>query len=189
MSTAASVSTARRSQTRKRVANEDATYIGPSSVRQAAIEGVKRRRLVAEPANDPEPSENSISMLDLSSVQLHRYLDHYDLVPIIYPLPISAENPPPPHSLANSHHLPPPPQITPANRPRRDFRDTDFDPPEGHPFQTRAPILNDVQEVHAVLAGIAQKHFRENLTVSGRDEIDTLVAFISAVERSKSQKS
>jgi len=63
MSTAASVSTARRSQTRKRVANEDATYIGPSSVRQAAIEGVKRRRLVAEPANDPEPSENSISMV------------------------------------------------------------------------------------------------------------------------------
>jgi len=48
--------------------------------------------------------------------------------------------------------------------------------------------MNDVQEVHVVLAGIAEKHFREVLTINGREEVETLAAFMCAVERLKSGK-
>jgi hypothetical protein len=42
-----------------------------------------------------------------------------------------------------------------------------------------------VEELHIVLAGIAERHFRDILAISGREEVDTLASFMCAVERAK----
>ncbi|THV08605.1 hypothetical protein K435DRAFT_959146 [Dendrothele bispora CBS 962.96] len=207
-----------RPQVRKKITNEDASYIGPSasalagSKRQAAdrAEGepkAKRKRVVDTSNGMPAPpprtveTETRISMVDfvkMSGTQIQSYLAHHSLIPVIHPLPTTVHDPPPPYTLANPHaHRAesrppsPPPHITPANRPRRDPKDPsrrrssrllDDDVP------TRAPIMNDVQEIHVILAGIAEKHFREVLTINGREEVETLAEFMCAVERLKSGK-
>lgn len=50
---------------------------------------------------------------------------------------------------------------------------------------SRTPVLGDVDELHAVLAGIVEKHFAEITSISGREEVDTLASFMCAVERAK----
>ena len=51
------------------------------------------------------------------------------------------------------------------------------------------PILADVNEVHNVLASIVSRHFKELTSINGREEVDTLAAFMCAVEKSKGGKS
>ena len=53
---------------------------------------------------------------------------------------------------------------------------------------SRVPILADVDELHTVLAAIAEKHFREMTSISGREEVDTLASFMCAVEKTKGAK-
>ena len=48
--------------------------------------------------------------------------------------------------------------------------------------------MADVEEVHTVLAGIAERHFRETLSISGREEVDTLASFMCAVEKVKAMR-
>ncbi len=50
---------------------------------------------------------------------------------------------------------------------------------------TRMPIRADMDELHSVLASIADKHFREILSINGREEVDTLASFMCAVEKAK----
>jgi hypothetical protein len=50
------------------------------------------------------------------------------------------------------------------------------------------PILADVDEVHNVLASIVSRHFKELTSINGREEVDTLAAFMCAVEKSKGGK-
>ena len=40
-----------------------------------------------------------------------------------------------------------------------------------------------------MLASIAERHFRETAAISGREEVDTLAAFMCAVEKTKGGKS
>jgi hypothetical protein len=49
-------------------------------------------------------------------------------------------------------------------------------------------VLADIEEVHSVLAGIVERHFRETLTISGREEVDTLASFMCAVEKAKAMR-
>jgi len=124
---------------------------------------------------------------------LYRYMIQFDIVPVVHPSPLSAEDPPAPSSLADpqrQHSRPPsPPAHTPANRPRRD-------PKEAHnrrrssrlleeETRTRTPILSDVTEYHGALASIVEHHFRETSSIK---EVDTLAAFMCAVEKSKGGK-
>jgi hypothetical protein len=53
---------------------------------------------------------------------------------------------------------------------------------------TRPPILADLEELHGVLAGIAERHFRELASINGREEVDTLASFMCAVEKAKGGK-
>ncbi|KAF5369858.1 hypothetical protein D9758_001094 [Tetrapyrgos nigripes] len=209
-------SASRARNPRKKV-NEDASYIGPSgfnsagSKRQAAdrADGEPRakRKRVSESANAmlaPPPrvaeSETRPSKVDfgkMSTAQLHRYLSHYELVPVIRPSPLTHYDPPPPYSLADPHAhradsrppSPPPPHITPANRPRRDHKDQSRRRSsrllDDESFLTRTPILHDVGDVHMALASLAERHFREKLTISGREEVDTLASFMCAIEKLK----
>ncbi|KAF8973793.1 hypothetical protein BDZ97DRAFT_1900577 [Flammula alnicola] len=129
----------------------------------------------------------------MSTSMLHRYMIQFDILPGVYPSPLSAEDPPAPSSLADpqsQHSRPPsPPALTPANRPRRD-------PKEAHSrrrssrlleeeTRTRTPILADIEELHGVLASIVERHFREMTSINGREEVDTLAAFMCAVEKCK----
>jgi hypothetical protein len=131
----------------------------------------------------------------LSTASLQRYLTQYDIVPKVYPSPLSPEDPPAPTSLADpamQHQRPPSPlMLTPANRPRRDReahnrrRSSRLVEEEA---RQRTPILCDVAELHGVLATIVERHFREAIAINGREEVDTLAAFMCAVEKSKSEK-
>ena len=117
----------------------------------------------------------------------------FDIVPSIYPSPLSLEDPPAPSSLVDSQHQesnpPSPPILTPANRPwcdpgdwqgrRRSSRLLEED------TRNRVPILADVDEVHNVLASIVSCHFKELTLINGREEVDTLTAFMCAVEEGK----
>ncbi|EEB96876.1 hypothetical protein MPER_03910, partial [Moniliophthora perniciosa FA553] len=53
---------------------------------------------------------------------------------------------------------------------------------------TRAPILADVAELNKVLAEICHRHFHENISISGREEVDTLAAFMCTVENNKARR-
>jgi hypothetical protein len=112
---------------------------------------------------------------------LYRYLNHFNLIPPIYPSPLTAADPPSPDSLLdpirqNPRGLSPFAIPTLGNRPRRDPKDQSrrrssrlLDENE-----TRTPILADMAEFQAVLAAIAERHF-QNHAVS---EIDTLASFM-----------
>jgi hypothetical protein len=117
---------------------------------------------------------------------LYRYLSHYDLVPTVYPSPLTADDPPAPSLLENdSHQRSPTPTVqatTPANRPRRESKEQNRrrssrlaeDDARG-----RMPVLADIDELHRVLAGIAERHFKEE---PRRDEVDVLASFMCKVK-------
>lgn len=217
MSAIAQASASRaRTQSRKK-ANDDASYFGPST----SMSGVGAKRQAAEkPDGEPrnkrkraEPvaqstsknavieAESRLSLVEfnkLSTESLYRYMTQFDIIPPIYPSPLSAEDPPPPALLADPHSAasrppsPPPPAATPANRPRRESREQSqrrrssrlLD--EELPYRT--PVLAEVSELHNVLATIVEKHFRESITINGREEVDTLASFMCAVEKGKSNR-
>jgi hypothetical protein len=129
----------------------------------------------------------------MSTPVLYRYLMQFDIIPHVYPSPLSAEDPLPPVALENPYlympRFPSPPSVTPANRPRREpnrdqsrRRSTRLLEEES---RGRIPILADVDELQVVLAGIVDRHFREMGSITGREEVDTLASFMCAVEKSK----
>lgn len=124
---------------------------------------------------------------------LQRYLIHFNIVPIVYPSPLSPEDPPAPITLADPlrqlSHPPSPPTLTPANRPRRESKEVQSRRRSSRlleeEIRTRAPILSDKVELHRVLASIVEKHFHETTSINGREEVDMLAAFMCAVEKAK----
>lgn len=133
-----------------------------------------------------------VEFIKMPTPVLYRYLTQYNIIPFVFPSPLSADDPPPPYTLENpfhhSPHPPSPPPMTPANRPRREIkeqsrrRSSRLLEEEPH---SRSPILADIDELHVVLAGIVERHFREYTSISGREEVDTLASFMCAVEKSK----
>lgn len=130
-------------------------------------------------------------------IVLYRYLTQFDLVPAVYPSPLQAHDPPPPASLDNpqqqASRAPSPPATTPANRPRRESKPEQSSRRRSsrlveEEMGSRAPILADLDELHGVLAGIAERHFRELASINGREEVDTLASFMCAVEKAKGGK-
>lgn len=132
----------------------------------------------------------------MKTSMLHEYMIHFNLIPHVYPSPLSAEDPPPPSSLADleiqSAAAPSPPALTPANRPRRDPKDAQNRRRSSRLLEeeprNRVPVLADVAELHGVLATIVERHFREMTANSDREEVDTLAAFMCAVDKSKAGK-
>ncbi|KAF4623232.1 hypothetical protein D9613_001999 [Agrocybe pediades] len=218
MSTTGQSNSRSRTQARKK-ASDDAPYFGPPSAnagpsslkRQAAdkAEGeprVKRKRTEITNASmvagkkdvvESEPRKSLVEFQKLPTSTLQRYLVQYDIVPRIYPSPLTVEDPPAPSFLADPElqhaRAPSPPALTPANRPRRDPKDSQTRRRSSRLLEeeprTRVPILADVAELHNVLAGIVEQHFKEVSSVTGREELDTLSAFMAAVEKSKGAKS
>lgn len=128
----------------------------------------------------------------MSTSVLHRYLTQFDIVPDVYPSPLSADDPPSPASLCNALRIssrpPSPPPTTPANRPRREHREQSRRRSSRlleEEIPTRTPVLADVEELHGILASIAERHFRELSSINGREEVDTLASFMCAVEKFK----
>ena len=127
----------------------------------------------------------------LDTAALHRYLNHFDLIPHIHPSPLSALDPPPPSSLVNpprstSRGVSPPVSITPANRPRRESREQSRRRSsrlveEG---PQRTPILADVGEVDVALAAIARRHFE---THAAR-EFESVAEFVKVVRARRAQR-
>lgn len=116
----------------------------------------------------------------LPAQTLHRYLSHFNLIPLIYPSPLMAEDPPAPSILLDptrqsSRGLSP--IAIPANRPRRDPKDQSRRRSSRllEENDSRTPILADVADVHTILASIADKHFQLEHAVN---EIDTLASFM-----------
>ncbi|KAG5654326.1 hypothetical protein H0H81_004280 [Sphagnurus paluster] len=197
----------------RRKPNDDASYFGPPAASSTAA-GVKRhaadkadgeprgKRKRVEPMTtntvsnsrrDGTESELKTSMVEFSKMPipvLYRYLMTYDIVPHVYPSPMSADDPAPPSALENTmrqSHEPSPPLMTPANRPRRDPKEQSRRRSSRLLEETRnrTPILADIEELHVVLAGIVDRHFREMPSISGREEVDTLASFMCAVEKAK----
>ncbi|KAJ7139502.1 hypothetical protein C8R44DRAFT_867646 [Mycena epipterygia] len=202
-----------RPQARKK-ANDDAAYFGPptgaGAKRHAADKGegeprVKRKRVV-DPALtassnrrdvDTDSRVSLVEFIKMPTPVLYRYLTQFDLVPPVYPSPLQAHDPPPPASLDNplqqASRAPSPPATTPANRPRREAKPEQSSRRRSsrlveEEMGSRAPILADLDELHAVLAGIAERHFRELASINGREEVDTLASFMCAVEKAKGGK-
>ncbi|KAF9471306.1 hypothetical protein BDN70DRAFT_888285 [Pholiota conissans] len=206
-----------RTQARKKV-NDDASYFGPPSSigpsgtkRQAAdkVDGeqsrAKRKRVenthpvsanTKKDAPEAEPRKSLVEFHKMSTNMLYRYMIQFDILPSVYPSPLTAENPPPPLSLVDPQRqhsrAPSPPTVTPANRPRRDPKDSSSRTRSSRVLEedprSRTPILTDVDELHGVLASIVERHFRETTSIIGREEVDTLAAFMCAVEKSKDFK-
>jgi hypothetical protein len=117
---------------------------------------------------------------------LHRYLAQYDLIPVVHPSPLSAQDPPTPPSLLDpigeSSRGPSPPAVnTLANRPRRESRDQSRRRSSRlleEDGRVRTPVLADVAEVQNVLASIAQRHFESQVV----KEVDSLASFMYAVK-------
>ncbi|KAJ7674444.1 hypothetical protein B0H17DRAFT_1016706 [Mycena rosella] len=201
-----------RPQARKK-ANDDAAYFGPpltgaGAKRHAAdkVEGeprVKRKRVDATLAaagnrrdTDTESRVSLVEFIKMPTPVLYRYLTQFDLVPLVYPSPLLASDPPPPAVLDNPmrqpSRAPSPPPTTPANRPRRESKDQTRRRSSRlveEEMPTRPPILADLDELHGVLAGIAERHFRELAAINGREEVDTLASFMCAVEKAKGGRS
>jgi hypothetical protein len=134
-------------------------------------------------------SDVHLRQMDFSTLPvdaLHRYLVQYDLIPAVYPSPLSVKDPPPPPSLlgptqGSSRGASPPAVTTPANRPRRESREQNrrmssrLLEEEG---RARTPVLADIAEVQTVLASIAQRHFEGQVV----KEVDSLASFMCAVK-------
>jgi len=193
--------------------NDDAAYTGPSAaalgVAGSGAQATKRQatdRVEGEPRNKRKKvetivntqnrpvidqlSEHRTSLVEfnkLSITELHRYLTQFNIVPIVRPSPLLVDDPPSPATLANPARTvmreTSPGVPLPGNRSRREGRRRSSrlaDDESG-----RTAVLADVDEVHMVLAGIAERHFRETLSISGREEVDTLASFMCAVEKAK----
>ncbi|KAJ7579276.1 hypothetical protein C8J56DRAFT_1170000 [Mycena floridula] len=158
-------------RSRKKFDRDDASYFGAPV--PAVMTGTKR---IASTSTLPGESERNLKrkrmLLDsysegrtmvnftkLSPATVYRYLNHFELVPNIHPSPLTAEDPPPPLSLTDPRTLP------------------------LHP-EPQTPIGADIDELHLVLASIAERHFRD-MTITGREEVDTLASFMCAVEKGK----
>ena len=123
---------------------------------------------------------------------LYRYLVQFDLVPEVDPSPLGPDDPAPPASLLRGRgHAPrlastaspaPSLHVTPANRPRRDGtsrrRSTRLVEDDHGLEMVALPVLADVEDVHRVLATVAQRHFREHVV----PEVDTLASFMCAAK-------
>ena len=123
---------------------------------------------------------------------LYRYLTQFEIIPPVWPSPLSAEDPPQPSFLENpfrhTSRAPSPLPMTPANRPRREPKEQSRRRSSRlleEEARSRPPVLADVQELQVVLAGIAERHFRDVLAITGREEVDTLASFMCAVEKAK----
>ncbi|KIJ21350.1 hypothetical protein PAXINDRAFT_94947 [Paxillus involutus ATCC 200175] len=186
-----------RPQARKKP-NDDAAYFGPPSTgskRQAVerAEGeprVKRKRV--EPSSgrkadkagvgaDPEDEKSSVDFKSLPAMTLLRYISHFNIVPVMYPSPFTSADPPAPSFLLepmrySSRALSPFAVTTPANRPRRDPKDTSRRRSSRllEENETRTPIMADIAEVHTLLATVAERHFQDHVV----NEIDTLASFM-----------
>ncbi|KAF9056396.1 hypothetical protein BJ165DRAFT_1522310 [Panaeolus papilionaceus] len=206
-----------RNQSRKK-ANDDAAYFGPPTggtavKRQAAdkVDGDSRaKRRKYEPSTITnnvnaasrkdvvveEPNKSMVEFHKMPLPALHRYLIQFEIVPVVYPSPLSPEDPPSPSSLADPQRQisrpPSPPPLTPANRPRRDPKDAQSRRRSSRLLEeevrSRTPILADIGELRGVLATVVERHFRETVTMNNRDEVDTLAAFMCAVEKHKGSK-
>jgi len=147
-------------------------------------------------ADNKADSHLQVEFQKMPTSMLHRYMVQFDIVPRMYPSPLSIEDPPAPSFLADPElqhaRAPSPPALTPANRPRRDPKESQTRRRSSRLLEeeprTRVPILADVAELHNVLASIVEQHFREVTTINGREEVDTLAAFMCAVEKSKGGK-
>lgn len=204
-----------RTQARKKV-NDDATYSGPPSTTGGGAKRhatdkpdgeprVKRKRVEPSYAvsvtnsrkevTEAEPALSVVEFNKMSITILYRYLTQFDIVPDVYPSPLSPADPPSPSSLSNQQRhtsrAPSPPALTPANRPRRDAKDQNRRRSSRlleEEIRIRTPILADVGELHGTIAGIVERHFRELTSINGREEVDTLASFMCAVEKAKGLK-
>lgn len=178
---------------RKRV---DASGIASGSANMSMASGASLSASANAARRDRMGSdgEGKLSLVDFSALPtsaLHEYLVQYDLVPEIDPSPLTADDPPPPSSLlrprihARRHVSTASPgpslPVTPANRPRRDLgsrrRSARLVEDDQMSDQSVIPILADLDELHTVLAKVAERHFREH-TVK---EVDALSTFMCAV--------
>lgn len=127
-----------------------------------------------------------IEFKSLPATTLYGYIAHFELIPAVFPSPLSAGDPPPPAYLLDplrngSRTSSPLPSATPANRPRRESKDQSRRRSSrllDDEFRNRTPILADVHEFNDVLAAIAEKHFRE----TNVKEVDTLASFMCTVK-------
>ncbi|KAF7310422.1 hypothetical protein HMN09_00584200 [Mycena chlorophos] len=187
---------------RKKVQHDDAAYFsGASGVKRSAAERAdgeprSKRKRVADAIPVPVPREDGrTSLVEFSKMPtpvLYRYLAYYDLVPEVFPSPITALDPPAPASLDkqdSSRGASPPNGAqqpgSSANRPRRESnhgrrRSSRLLDDEN---LGRPPIMSDVDELHTVLANVAERHFSEMSGLSGREEVETLASFMCEVER------
>jgi len=143
-------------------------------------------------SNSKTDGENTPSLFEFATLptsSLYQYIIQHDLVPGIYPSPLSEEDPPPPAALADPSKMasraPTPNPVslaTVANRPRRGRetkrRITRMVEEEMRTGVEQMPVLADVEEIHGVLASIASRHFKE----SSVKEADTLASFMCAVK-------
>jgi len=195
-----------RPQARKKV-NDDAAYFGPPTgvgVKRHATdkaEGeprVKRKKVdataggVGRKAADktviPEGGDSHVSLIEFKNMPittLYGYIAQFDLIPSVNPSPLTADDPPPPPFLQDpkrygSRVPSPPPTTTPANRPRRESKDQNRRRSSrlADDILGRTPILSDIDEFNGVLAGLAEKHFRETVA----KEVDTLASFMCSVK-------
>ncbi|KAL1741961.1 hypothetical protein HDZ31DRAFT_44301 [Schizophyllum fasciatum] len=190
------MSAARRKKTH---AHDDASYFAPSASSltgpgtagakrahpdDARAPASKRKKLEPPAADKPAKDEERSCPIDFRSLPppvIHNYLATFDLIPPIYPSPLSPEDPIPPAVLlaAGLHRQasppPPPPPVhagpgaTPANRPRRDpmtlkERETSRRRSarlleDEELWRARPPILNDVKELAGALGTLAERHF------------------------------
>jgi len=204
-----------RPQVRKKP-NDNAAYTGPSAAALAAAgsgaQATKRQateRVEGEPRNKrkkvetivsnqnrpvidqmSEPRTSLVEFNKLSIAELHRYLTQFNIVPIVRPSPLLVDDPPAPVTLANPARAilreTSPGISMPANRSRREGRRRSSRLADDE--SERTAVMADVEEVHTVLAGIAERHFRETLSISGREEVDTLASFMCAVEKVKAMR-
>jgi len=180
---------------RKRV---DAVPTTQTSAKASVPEGEIRLSLVCWVNLPWITRPYSFSKVEFSKMSTHvlqRYLTQFDIVPSIYPSPVLPDDPPPPNMIGTvvrhvSRAPSPPSNQTPANRPRRESRDPQRRSSrlaeDDLPYRT--PALPVIQELHGALANIVEKHFREVVSINGREEVDTLASFMCAVEKAKGNR-
>lgn len=156
----------------------------------------------------PALTSTKVEFEKMPTPTLYRYLMTYNIIPAISPSPLGPEDPPSPASLGlppAGRQPSPAPSVASTARDRdnnakekdtngiKDGKDKDSLAArrrssrliEDEQPPTRMPIRADVQELHNVLASIADRHFRDSLSVTSREEVDTLASFMCAVERHK----
>lgn len=127
------------------------------------------------------PGHVQIDFKGLPMAALHRYISHFNIIPLISPSPLTYADPPSPAFLLEpmpqgSRAVSPIVITTPANRPRRDPKDQSRRRSSRllEENEARTPIMADVSDVHTLLATLAEKHFQDYVV----NEIDTLASFM-----------